>query len=328
MQKGFLLTSFIVSSFCFTQNVFSLPEVESRTGQPVIRNQEYSMGEMKTASPEDRIATMTLNQIENLKKEVADLRGILEIQSNEMKVLKKSQQDLYIDLDRRLNQIQAAAPMQMPSGPRPMPTQTTSPTRVTTPTPVQVHTPAPSNIQHTTPTQQISPSTTTIHTPSHGTDKTLITVPSSNPDVKIIPKTKQKNKKYEDEVMLYQDAYDKVKNKRYDEAKESFKQYLKDFPQGEHAANAHYWLGEVQMVQWQSNKGNTKLLENAHQEFSILNEKFPNHTRTADALLKMGIIELENNDHESAKNHFTQVKTRYPETQAARIAETRLQEMP
>jgi tol-pal system protein YbgF len=296
MQKCYF--AWIVSSFVVAIGVspvvVSLPQVESRTGEPVMRTQPHSMSGARSQtanqsalSAEDRAAAMTLTKIENLQREISELRGIIETQDNELKTLKKSQQDLYMDLDNRINKMQTA-------------TKTASTTKKSTPQAVA----------------QTAPLTT-------ATDM-LPTLPK---DIKPSePAAKPKPPK--DEALMYQGAYNLVKNKRYEEAVQAFKEYLKEFPKGEHAANAHYWLGEVQMVQWQSDKNNSKLLENANKEFSNLNTEFPNHTKTADAVLKMGLIELEKNNIDAAKDHFQQVKTRYPGTTAARIAETRLQEIP
>lgn len=129
------------------------------------------------------------------------------------------------------------------------------------------------------------------------------------------------------DTSLYQEAYNFVKTKRYEEAIQAFQKYLNHFPTGEQVANAHYWLGEVYMVQWQGNKENPTLLLKAQNEFSNIANSFPNHTKTADATLKLGLIELEKGNMEAAKQYLMKVKSGYPGTTAAKVAESRLQHM-
>lgn len=49
------------------------------------------------------------NQNEQLRSEVARLRGQIELLSNEVEILKQRQRDFYIDLDNRLRQFETAA---------------------------------------------------------------------------------------------------------------------------------------------------------------------------------------------------------------------------
>ena len=50
-----------------------------------------------------------LQQVERLQQEVQELRGELELQSYELSTLKKSQTDLYLDLDERMKQAEERA---------------------------------------------------------------------------------------------------------------------------------------------------------------------------------------------------------------------------
>jgi len=56
-------------------------------------------------------------RLENLQKEVQELRGSIEIQTNTLAGIKQRQRDLYLDVDRRLRQLEsgAAAPQAVPN---------------------------------------------------------------------------------------------------------------------------------------------------------------------------------------------------------------------
>ena len=47
----------------------------------------------------------------------------------------------------------------------------------------------------------------------------------------------------------YEQAFDLLKQQRYDEAARAFTLFLSDFPAGEYADNAQYWLAESNYVQ-------------------------------------------------------------------------------
>jgi len=55
-----------------------------------------------------------LIRLENLQKEMQDLRGEVELQSHTLESIKKRQRDLYVDIDRRLLKIERGATMSSP----------------------------------------------------------------------------------------------------------------------------------------------------------------------------------------------------------------------
>jgi tol-pal system protein YbgF len=111
------------------------------------------------------------------------------------------------------------------------------------------------------------------------------------------------------------------------EGANALQEYLKRFPEGEQAANAHYWLGEVFMVQWQSDKAKSDLLEKASQEFLNVVNQFPSHVKVSDSVLKLGLIELEKGHTAAARLHLEDVKSRFAGTAAAKVADARLQQL-
>lgn len=121
------------------------------------------------------------------------------------------------------------------------------------------------------------------------------------------------------EKQLYEEAYGLLQSRQYQPAVEQLQALLKRFPDGEYALNAQYWVGEVFLVQ-----GKVDLAEGAFQQIVT---KYPSHTKTGDALLKLGYVAYAKGDYPKARDFFTQVKTRYASTPTARLAEARLQRM-
>jgi len=92
-MKALIRGVFLLGVSC---QVVGLPVVESRTGEPVV-------GSLEEVSAAPGASHITLKQIELLKQEISELRGLVEMQEHELRRVKKSQQDFYIDLDKRVD---------------------------------------------------------------------------------------------------------------------------------------------------------------------------------------------------------------------------------
>lgn len=300
----------LIGGFWTSTTLIALPTVESRTGEPIVRSSVSHSSSMSGA--DDRAAHLTLTQIEALKQEISELRGLVEVQDHEIKQLKKSQQDFYVDLDRRLNQAQ-------------------QPSKVRTASAPQSGNKSLSNLK-------AKPSVSVPKTPE--VKESLVVeqeelAPTEMPEVltKTLPPTPASSSKpavtthVKSEREVFEAAYNLVKGKRYPEAIIALQGYLNQHPTGVDVANAHYWLGEVYRVQWQSDKSNGGLLDKATQQFSSITTSHPTHTKAVDALLKLGLIESDKGNVEGARRYLTEVHDKYPGTAAARIADTRLQQL-
>jgi len=272
--------------------VMALATVESRTGEPNVRALHTSSS--VSGSTDERAARLTLKQVETLQQEVSELRGLVETQAHEIQQLKKSQQDLYLDLDKRLNTKLGA-------------TTTEGPLSVPEDAPLK----APEKIAGK-PVEKIATEKAAVEA-AEVSASTLTLAPAS---AEVIA-----------DKDPYQFAYQLVQTKRYPEAIVAFQSYITRFPDGVDAANAHYWLGELYMVEWQSDKARVASLDSAIQSFLNVTSHFPDHQKASDSLLKLGIIEVEKHNFKAAKQYFTDLKTRYPSSTAARIAENRLKQL-
>jgi tol-pal system protein YbgF len=121
------------------------------------------------------------------------------------------------------------------------------------------------------------------------------------------------------ERRVYDAAIESLKNARYDEAIAGFRRSLEAWPNGDLADNAQYWLGESYYV--------TRDYQSAANSFAAVGERWPRSRKSADALVKLGFAQYELQRDADAKQTLTQVRVRYPGTEAARLAEERLKRM-
>ncbi len=224
---------------------------------------------------ENQALVEMLMRLDSLQSDTQELRGIVEELRHELDGIKQRQRDLYLDIDRRMRDLEqglmqlrqsaAAAPAAGgPVAPVPLPTA-----------PVAV---AP--VATTAEAAQIDPAA---------------------------------------EQAAYQAAFEELKQGRYEEAIKAFEAFLRDYPNGEYAGNAQYWLGEANYV--------TRRFDVAEAEFKKVLERFPDSNKAADAMLKLGYTYYELARWEEARKTLEEVKRRFPDSTVARLAENRLQKM-
>ncbi|MFK7840530.1 MAG: tol-pal system protein YbgF [Bdellovibrionales bacterium] len=79
----------------------------------------------------------------------------------------------------------------------------------------------------------------------------------------------------------YENAFSMLKNEKYDVAQKEFQVFLNEYPDHVLAGNAKYWLGETYYV-----RGD---FETAVRVFAEGFKQYPNNSKTADNLLKLGM---------------------------------------
>jgi len=150
-------------------------------------------------------------RVDELADEISQLRGELELQASELAGIKSRQRELYLDIDRRMRDLEDRAAGQS-----------------TTLAPV----PVPATGTRSTSSGQAPASSSTT-----GTSSTTQVVPATQPSANL-----------SEEKAAYQVAFDSLKEGRYKQAKQQFSQFLKDYPGSVYAGNAQYWLGEAHYV--------------------------------------------------------------------------------
>lgn len=185
------------------------------------------------------------SQVQQLQDEVRELRGIVEEQANEIRLLKKRQRDDYQNLDSRITGSTGTSNAGDPRG---------------------------QNLESAGNTGQgEAPPIDATDTSGMAGGVNSASSESSSAAGDADPQYQQ-----------YSAAYDLLKNRRIDEAESKFRQYIAGYPDGSYAANAHYWLGEISMLENQ--------LDSARKEFAIVVEKYPNDRKAEDAGFKLGKV--------------------------------------
>jgi tol-pal system protein YbgF len=118
------------------------------------------------------------------------------------------------------------------------------------------------------------------------------------------------------EKEAYQAAFDTLKEGRYKEAKVEFAAFLIKYPNSGFAGNAQYWLGEAHYV--------TRNFEQGIVEFKKVLNSFPGSNKVPDAMLKLGYTYYELKQYPQAKTILQELRTRFPDETAARLATKRL----
>lgn len=207
-----------------------------------------------------------------MQEELRDLRGRNEVLQHELKELKARQRELYLDMDRRMQEIEAsgsAKPAMAPAA---------------------------------------AAATVTIV----GTDGKARTEPAQPGAVTVNePSAAERN--------AYKQAFELLKQGRYDRSIGEFQAFLKNYPSSGYAANAQYWLGEANYV--------SKKYPQALEEFKQVMSKYPQSSKVSDARLKLGFTYYELGNWAEARKTLKALSRDEAGTSIARLADKRLKRM-
>ena len=192
-------------------------------------------------------------QSQMLQNEVRELRGMVEQLSYELQRVKQRQMDDYLDIDRRLSAVIA--------GPAPAGSAT--------------------DVQG-----QVSPAET-AEQPLESTVASTATQTgqTAEPATPALASQTVKEPAVNSEEIA--DNYAQASNlllkqRDFKGAVSAFKQHVIDYPNSPYIANAHYWLGEIYLLQGQD--------ELARQAFKLVVDQHPTHGKALDANFKLGKI--------------------------------------
>lgn len=228
-----------------------------------------------------------LNRITQLQSEVQSLRNLVEQQAFEIENLKRRARDQYVDLDSRIARIEGGAPVAAAPALDAAPASTPA-------------APQPGQLAMEEPE---------VRPPVDGLEGTVGLGEDSAAPAVATPQPR-------DERRAYETAFDSLKEGRYAEAARRFQAFLAEFPNGEYAPNAQYWLGESYYV--------TQNYQIALDAFQALLSRFPGSAKAPDALLKVGYCHYELRNFAEAEAVLNQVIQQYPDTTVARLAQVRL----
>ncbi len=259
----------------------SVAQAQSRVLPPVIDNSLYPNNtQMAPNAPSSNVVYEVLGRMEQMQQELQMLRGTVEEQAQMIQDLQNRQNNIYADLDQRIQKLQSVA--LNAAGQNGL-----TDTSVSDPAQQQV-------VNYPVPDVGSSQTTSEYH------ETASVMTPS-------------------DEKERYNTAYQLLMNGHNSKAIEAFNELIQQFPTGEYADNAQYWLGEAYKI-INDNQA-------AKQAFLMVVQNYVNSPKIPDALYKLGLIEYEQKNMAAARDYFVRVKESYSDSGAAHLAGRKLQEM-
>jgi tol-pal system protein YbgF len=291
-------------------------------------------------------------QIEALQQEVRQLRGELENQAFTLEQARKAQRDAYADNDRRLSVLEQGGSVGSAGVPSDPPLSTLdSPTDVAvagkpSDQTMAVEMASPQRVQ-----RRVIPIEDAIDASDEAAAElqpppmqrpTMVLSPNDPPPgrMRITPSepTRIARQAVDDDGMLvapaasvavdarsetaeseatYRDAFALLKAGQYDQSIKGFTSYLQQYPNGQYADNAQFWVGEAYYV--------TRRFEPAIAQYQNLIANYPESQKQAQARLKIGYSFDELGRRDEAVQILIQLKRDYPDSAAAQLAEQRLE---
>lgn len=270
---------FFIGASVFSVSLYAIEIVE---GEPSIITDGSLQDKKQKTGNSTTYTTSTVNQsappsaasellfkIQSLEIEVQRLRGLVEEQAHLLEQLSQRRMDDYLNLDRRISALKGGE--QVAST---MPVSTTSRTQTN------------KKIKSTVPLSQAN----TSNTP---------------PKVNAPPQAPQAERAR----LAYRSAYQKVKDRDFENAKILLIQYTNDYPESKYIPNANYWLGELY---YRDND-----YERSKTYFQVIVNAYPDYRKAPDAELWIGKIYHQMGEKKKAKTTLNQVITAHPESKAA-----------
>jgi len=229
-----------------------------------------------------------LGQIDQLESELQELRNLVEIQQFELENLRRQQNDLYGDIDRRLTAAEniALQPQSSYDSRSPALDQSTSEST--------------SSTEDEIPVVDLQPSGTSENAPAEPAS-TVATSQLASADA------------------AYQQGFEYLKQRQYADAIKTFEDLIYRFPDSDQADDSYYWIGEALYV--------TRDYQSALANFEALVERYPESERVPEAILKKGYIQYETRAYPDSRATLTELVKQYPDHHVVPAARTRLQLM-
>lgn len=124
-------------------------------------------------------------------------------------------------------------------------------------------------------------------------------------------KSQGKKSRYElvQEQKAYQQAFDLLRELRYEKSIVSFRKFLKKYPDGRYAHIAQYWIGEANYAQ--------RHFKNAIQDYQVLIKRYPASPKLAEAMLKISYSYYELKELHKAELSLQRLIKSYPQSTEA-----------
>ncbi len=235
-----------------------------------------------------------LLRLESLQKDVQTIQGDNEVQMHKLDEIKKRQRELYIDIDRRLLQLERKQTSRAPTAVEK--SSTVSATAAATAVAGSSGNPA---------------RVTGTVTGGKPTGSSRTGVPAKAEVVKTLEQ--------ETEQQAYQKAFNLLRELRYDKAGLAFRGFIEKYPNGRYAHIAQYWLAEASYAQ--------RDFKTAIADYQNLIDNYAGSPKRAEAMLKIGYCYYELKDYPKAQSILEQLLASYPSTTEAGQAQNLLQKI-
>jgi tol-pal system protein YbgF len=262
--------------------------VEETTATSLVAPQSLSESQ-RIARLEQQINNMQASdltaKLSAMQNDVQSMRGQIEDLTHQVQELQNQQKKMYSDLDKRVSKTLPSSSIPSPSADETL------------------------NDNHTGAMAALPADT--VRPKAKTKSKTIASAVANNVSMA------QPNEA--EEQQIYQNAYNLIKTKKYNEAALTLQKMLQKYPSGQFAANAHYWLGELYGLMGKNDQAVT--------EFGAVVKNYPDSPKIADAHLKLGLIYAAQFKWSDAKNSFKTVVTQFPGTSFAHLAAEQLKQI-
>jgi len=127
---------------------------------------------------------------------------------------------------------------------------------------------------------------------------------------------KEKLEVQETDEGLYARAKQHFDKGEYENARELFRSFLKQYPKSKKGDNAQFWIGEIYYRE--------KWYEKAILEYQKVIENYPKGNKTPSALLKQGFAFLSLDDKANARLILKELIRKFPDSNEANVAKNKL----
>lgn len=223
----------------------------STLSRAVYKGETPPPGALSMGSPSSADAEIRMQQLE---KDIRDLRGTLEEQSFQMQQMRSDLERITSDVELRLRDLEGGA------------SSSAAPSSGSSSAPLTSGDAASSSDGGYSWGTSNNPDTSSAAEGASGPVSGQLGSFGSNGDTA---------------ANLYESAFSKLKNNDYEQAQTEFQSFMDQYPDHKLAGNAKYWLGETYYVRGK--------YEDATRIFAEGYKKYPKSSKSADNLLKLGL---------------------------------------
>ena len=142
---------------------------------------------------------------------------------------------------------------------------------------------------------------------------------SSNDEGEILTSVKKNQSTKMTPKEEFQNAYDALRNQKFEEAKKKFEQFIIDYQENSLSGSAHYWLGEIYILK--------KEYIEAALVFAEGYQKFPQSSRAPSILYKLSDVLLKINKIGEGCSTLNKLIKEFPKHKITKKAENRIKDL-